>query len=152
MKQTIDPVKDPGGAPVSAAFGGVLGGVAGKSAAKSIDAARENTYWARQFKSEPYVERNLKYADYEPAYRFGWESYQRYEGRDFLDLYSELQRDWDAHRADSPLTWEKAKAASQAAWRRVENGQDLPLDPHPNAPRASPQGLRNQLDHGSGRR
>ncbi|MEO5763224.1 MAG: hypothetical protein ABIR28_13035 [Vicinamibacteria bacterium] len=121
MNKKTDTNKDPRMRVAGAAFGGVMDGVAENSAARSIDAAQEDKYWKEQFKDAPHVDHTLEYVDYEPAYRFGWESYHRYEGRQFADLNVELQRDWDAHRADSPLTWEKARAATEAAWRRVEH-------------------------------
>src|SRR5262245_56564427 len=93
----------PLGAVAGAVIGGAIGGAVGHSAAKSVDAAIENKHWEDAFKSVPYADRSLKYADYAPAYRFGWESYGRYEGRNFDDIQFELMHDWDAHRSDSPL-------------------------------------------------
>ena len=110
----------PVGVVAGAVVGAVVGGVVGKSAARSVDAAIENKYWQENFRNSSYIDPKLKYADYEPAYRFGWESYERHEGRRFEDLNAQLQREWDAHRADSPLTWEQAKAATRDAWHRVD--------------------------------
>jgi hypothetical protein len=126
----------PMGAATGAALGGVIGGAVGHSAAKSVDATMENNHWEEAFKSAPYADPSLKYADYAPAYRFGWESYDRYAGRNFDDIQFELMHDWDAHRSDSPLTWEKAKAATRDAWDRVGRfaRKDAATDGSPDRP------------------
>jgi hypothetical protein len=103
-----------------AAVGVVAGGVAGKGVAEAIDPTAEDEYWGENYSSTPYVTRGTAYGTYRPAYRYGWESFQRHPGRSFDEVESELQRDWDEYRGVSPLNWESAKEAVRDAWHRVE--------------------------------
>src|SRR5262245_54217835 len=64
----------PIGAAVGAVAGAVAGGYAGKEVAESIDPTLESAYWRENYASRPYTDRNMAYEDYEPAYRYGWES------------------------------------------------------------------------------
>jgi hypothetical protein len=122
----IGAVGGPVGAAVGAAVGAVAGGLAGKGVAEAIDPTVEDKYWGENYSSSPYVTRGTDYGTYQPAYRYGWESYSRYPGRSFDEVEPELQRDWDQHRGVSALTWENAKAATRDAWHRVERA--LPGD------------------------
>ena len=138
----------PVGAVAGAALGGALGSVAGRSAAKSVDAAVENRHWEQAFKTRPYVDPSLKYSDYEPAYRFGWESYERHAGREFNDIDVELMREWDSHRGESPLTWERAREATREAWERVGNHEDDATDRDPAKRKAYE--TNSTMDRGDG--
>ncbi|MEO8362467.1 MAG: hypothetical protein ABI672_20745, partial [Vicinamibacteria bacterium] len=66
------------------------------------------------------------YKTYQPAYKYGWESYPKYAGKKFNDVEPQLSRDWERNRAGSSLTWDKAKQATSDAWHRVERA--LPGD------------------------
>ncbi len=110
----------PVGVAVGAAVGAVAGGLAGKSVAEAIDPTVEEQYWSDNYRSRDYVPAGTDYHTYQPAYRYGWESFERYPGRSFDEVEPELQRGWDERRGDSALTWDKAKAATRDAWHRVE--------------------------------
>jgi hypothetical protein len=58
------------------------------------------------------------YADYEPAYRYGYElgTNEGYRGRDWAALEAEAHRDWEARH---PSTWERFKDAIRYAWGKV---------------------------------
>ena len=58
------------------------------------------------------------YADYEPAYRYGYElgTNERYRGRDWAVLEAEARRDWEVRH---PNTWERFKDAVRYGWNRV---------------------------------
>ena len=139
----------PVGALAGAAVGGILGSVAGRSAAKSVDAAVESRHWEQNFKTRPYVDPALKYEDYEPAFRFGWESVARHDGRDFNDIDVELMREWDAHRGESPLTWERAREASRDAWDRIHRGEGTAAAHAPNSKRKAYE-TNSTMDRGDG--
>src|SRR3954451_20602456 len=64
----------PVGAVVGAVVGGVAGGLAGKAVAEKIDPTAENAYWSENYRSRPYADKGRSYSDYQPAYRYGWES------------------------------------------------------------------------------
>lgn len=116
----------PAGTVVGAAVGAVAGGLAGKAAAERVNPTVEDAYWKDQYTKEPYYEAGRKYNDYAPAYRTGYEGYNRYSGKRFEDVESDLQRDYNAVKGDSALAWDKAKSATSAAWHRVERA--LPGD------------------------
>lgn len=119
-------VGGPVGAVVGAAIGGVAGGLAGKSVAEMVDPTVETAYWRDNYAARPYYETGRPYEHYEPAYRYGWESYDRYEGKRFGDVESDLERGWDKVKGQSSLAWDKAKHATRDAWDRVERA--LPGD------------------------
>jgi hypothetical protein len=116
----------PVGTVIGAAVGGVAGGLAGKAVAESVNPTVEDAYWRSNYETRPYVESGRKYDEYQPAYRYGWESYSRYPDRRFEDVESDLERDWDRAKGSSKLTWDKAKHATKDAWHRVERA--LPGD------------------------
>ena len=109
----------PVGAVVGAAVGAVAGGLAGKAVAEQIDPTVEGTYWRANYLNRPYVETGVSYDDYEPAYRYGWESVSKYPGRDFDTIESELEQNWSARRGKSSLSWTRARMAVRDAWNRI---------------------------------
>jgi uncharacterized protein (TIGR02271 family) len=62
--------------------------------------------------------RGVAYAEYEPAYRYGYElgTNERYRGRDWAALEAEARRDWEARH---PSTWERFKDAIRYSWDKV---------------------------------
>lgn len=63
------------------------------------------------------------YNDYEPAYKYGNEmrSSDKYRGRDWNDVESDLRSDWDTRYPGTAgaSTWEKMKAAVRHGWDRM---------------------------------
>jgi uncharacterized protein YjbJ (UPF0337 family) len=108
----------PVGTLVGAAVGGVAGALAGK-AAGGVDPEREDAYWQASYQGAPYVDRARDYQYYQPAYRFGWESYSRYGRRSFEEIDETLMREWDTRRGASLQTWSEARDAARDAWERV---------------------------------
>ena len=108
------------GAAVGAVVGGVVGGLAGKGAAEAIDPTVEDEYWRAHYSSRPYVASGSHYDTYQPAYRYGWESYNRFAGRPFDEVEAELQHGWEHSERGSTLTWDEARHATRDAWHRVE--------------------------------
>ena len=119
----------PVGTVVGAAVGAVVGGFAGKGIAEQIDPTVEDAYWRDNFMSRPYASGST-YDEYEPAYRYGWDSYSRYPGRRFDEVESDLSHDWDRAKGESKLTWDRAKVATRDAWNRVSDrvGRAIPGD------------------------
>jgi hypothetical protein len=114
-------VGGPVGGVVGGAIGAVAGGLAGKGVAEKIDPTVEGAYWRDNFRTRPYVGSDETFETYEPAYRYGWESRDRFQGRRFEDVEGDLGRDWDRIKGKSDLTWDRAKLATRDAWHRVEN-------------------------------
>jgi hypothetical protein len=109
-----------------AVIGGVAGGLAGKGIAESVHPTAEDEYWRDNYRGRDYVDQNLPYEAYRPAYRYGWESYAKYKGRKFDEVESDLERDWARARGKNQLSWDKARNAARDAWHRVEKA--LPGD------------------------
>ena len=116
----------PVGAAVGAVVGAVAGGYAGKGVAEMIDPTAENAYWRDNYRNETYVNRDLDYDQYEPAYRTGYTGYGKHAGKKWDDVENDLQRDYEQGKGSSSLTWNDAKHATKAAWHKVE--RTLPGD------------------------
>jgi uncharacterized protein YjbJ (UPF0337 family) len=115
------------GGPIGAAVGGVIGTVAGaaagKGAAEAVNPTVEDTYWKGEYAKRSYVRKGSPYDDYEPAYRYGWESASRpeYARRSFNDIEPELERNWTTYRGPRHTEWRDARLATQDAFDRVRN-------------------------------
>ena len=109
----------PVGAAIGAVVGGVAGGLGGKAFAEEIDPTVEAAYWQENYRSRDYINSDLGYETYEPAYRYGYESRSRSPIDDFTSAEPELQRDWEKHRGESKLDWQKARPATEDAWNRA---------------------------------
>lgn len=77
-------------------------------------------YWRQSYSASPYSRSGHSYEDYEPAYRYGTTSYDRYRGSRWEDAEGDLERGWESAKGSSRLTWEHAKHAVKDAWHRVE--------------------------------
>jgi hypothetical protein len=115
-------VVGPVGTVVGAAVGAIVGGLAGKGVAEAIDPTREMQYWRENYQARPYANNATAFDEYAPAYGYGVAAYEKYPGRSFDDVDSELSRDWDAARGKSTLDWDRARFASRDAWDRVNSG------------------------------
>lgn len=111
----------PAGTIAGALAGAVVGGLAGRGVAELIDPKVEEAYWRDNYTSRPYVTRGATFDDYGPAYRYGVDSYGRYEGREFDEVESDLSRDWQRAKGNSKLTWDNAKHATRDSWQRVSD-------------------------------
>jgi outer membrane protein with glycine zipper len=114
-------VAGPVGTLVGAAVGAVAGGLVGHGVAEGINPTVEDAYWRENYRSRPYVDANRGYDDYQPAYKYGWESRSQYAGKRFEDVESDLERGWDKARGASRQTWNEARNATRDAWHRVED-------------------------------
>jgi hypothetical protein len=77
-----------------------------------------NDYWRNNFSTRPYAA-GRNYADYEPAYKYGQEAYNRYPGRRYEDVENDLSSGWERAKGKSKLTWEEVKLAVKDAWHHV---------------------------------
>lgn len=120
-------VGGPVGAVVGSAVGAVVGGLAGKSAAEKINPTVEDEYWRENYAQRPYVEPEHQYEDYQPAYRTGYEAYERHSatGKTYDEVEPELQAEYEKNRPSTGLGWEKAKNATRDAWHKAEQSLKL---------------------------
>ena len=110
----------PVGAVIGGAIGAATGALAGQSAAEAVNPTVEDAYWSANYIQRDYAERNRPYADYRPAYQYGWESRARLGNRRFVDVEGDLEHGWDLVKGESRLTWTQAKRAASDAWHRLE--------------------------------
>ena len=109
----------PVGAAVGALAGAAVGALAGKGVANA-DPVEEDTYWRDNYASRPYVS-GASYDEFGPAYRYGVDSYSKYQGRSFDEVDADLSRDWGSIRGKSALDWERARPAARDAWQRLSD-------------------------------
>ncbi|MGE5835108.1 MAG: hypothetical protein ACM4AI_11555 [Acidobacteriota bacterium] len=82
----------------------------------------EDEYWRGAFRSRPYCASDTSYDDWRPAYRYGYESAVRHEGRAWDDrLEDELRTGWDRYpeRTSRDWSWQHVKDAVRDAWNRL---------------------------------
>jgi len=91
------------------------------STSEKVDSAIEDAYWKVNFSKQKYVKPRSQYTNYQPAYRLGYESRNRYPGKRYEEVETELQYDYENSKANAKLGWDKAKHAVRDAWHRVEN-------------------------------
>lgn len=117
-------VAGPVGAAVGAAVGAVLGGLAGKGVAEEVNPTEEVTYWRDNYASRPYYEKSTTFQEYEPAYRYGWESRGAHGNRTWMEVENDLSSGWNKAKGESNLGWDRAKHATRDAWERVSHVGD----------------------------
>lgn len=112
----------PIGALAGAAIGAVVGGLIGKGVAEGIDPTEESEFWRETHKDRPYYDQGFSYdTDYEPAYRYGWETRRHHHDKPFHEVEPHLQTNWNTAKGQSQLTWDHAKPAVKDAWHRIES-------------------------------
>ena len=86
----------------------------------------EDRYWRTNFGSRPYAATGGRdYDVYQPGYRYGYESAQRYEGRSWDDLEPDLARSWSSYEHRGASSWEQVKEAVRDAWDRVTGNRHV---------------------------
>lgn len=81
---------------------------------------QQNQYWSATYNSRPYYQTSLDYSNYEPAYRYGVETFNRNPGTKFEDLnQADLRDGWNQKGASANLTWENAQGAVRDAYTRM---------------------------------
>jgi uncharacterized protein (TIGR02271 family) len=72
----------------------------------------------RQHHTSTFASSGGAYADYEPAYRYGYTlgTEERYRGRDWSALESDARRDWEVSHTG---TWDRYKNAIRYGWEKV---------------------------------
>jgi uncharacterized protein (TIGR02271 family) len=115
----IGSMAGPVGTVIGAVVGAVAGGLAGKGVAEMIDPTGEDRHWQENYKTRPYYDPKVGYDEVAPAYKYGWESKTRHEGKTFEEAEPHLRQDWDRQRGESKLSWDRAKEPVRDAWSRV---------------------------------
>ena len=87
------------------------------------DWSRDQSWWRDNFRNRPYASADRRFEDYEPAYRYGYESVSRYRDKDWNDVEPDLRRGWDNYEARGDSTWDNMKDAVRDAWDNI-TGKD----------------------------
>ena len=85
----------------------------------------QKSYWRDNYPSSSYYSSSRNYTMYEPAYRYGYDLYNRNTGKMYNELnQEELQRGWDQVRNNSSLSWSDAELATRDAYNRMYNNRN----------------------------
>ena len=87
----------------------------------SSDWTTEDQYWRSNWSTRPYASADRSYDYYRPGYQYGYESANRYRGREWNDVESDLRSGWDRVENRGQSTWEHMKDAVRDAWNRVRH-------------------------------
>jgi len=90
-----------------------------RDAVGAQDWSSEETYWRGNFTTRPYVSADREFEYYRPGYRYGYESANRYRGRQWSDVESDLRSGWDRYEHRGQSAWDNVKDAVKDAWHRV---------------------------------
>lgn len=69
--------------------------------------------WQRRYGNTGYG-----YERYQPAYRYGYEAHNRYQGRNWSDVQTDLRSDWQRNHPNDK--WEDFKDSIQTGWERFK--------------------------------
>jgi hypothetical protein len=89
------------------------------SGAFSGDWKRDRGWWRENFRNRPYVVADRSFEDYEPGYRYAYDSYGMYKGRAFSDIEPELRTEWNRFEGRGRATWENVKDSVRDAWDKL---------------------------------
>lgn len=92
-------------------------GVTGRRMPSAFDC---NRHFADGFTRSRHFGSGREWTDYEPAYQYGFDSYERYRGRDFDEVQGELAQGWNTTHRGSRLGWNEAKDAVREGWHYLE--------------------------------
>jgi uncharacterized protein (TIGR02284 family) len=98
-----------------------------RQATAAIFPTGEIDYWERVYVEEPYYASGRALVDYLPAYELGWTSYGLY-GSDIDVADQRMANDWELRKRELGLSWDEARPATRAAWRRAENARSFITD------------------------
>ena len=110
------------GAVVGSAAGpaGTLAGAAVGAIAEQVNPTTYSTYFEKRFRDAPYYTAGTEWNDYEPAYRYGYDTFSDYRGHRFDEVAPELERKWNTVKGKSRLAWSDAKEAVRDGWHHLE--------------------------------
>ncbi len=85
-----------------------------------VDFDGELRFWRAHHRHHAFFRSGLDFRDYEPALKLGINVFLDGHGRTFDELREQLSEAYDRTRGDSPLDWNEASPAAEAAWRRMQ--------------------------------
>jgi len=102
------------GGPVGAAVGAGIGAITGSAAGAAIDYEAHEPEFRSEFESSP-LAASHKWDDVAPAYRYGWEHYDRpeYSGKSWSQVHTDLKKGWTGGGK-----WSDFEPHVKSAWER----------------------------------
>jgi hypothetical protein len=87
----------------------------------TLDWSTEESYWRNNYSTRPYIGNNRDFDYWSPAYRYGYDAAQRFQGHRWDEVETDLRTDWDRyeHRGNTRATWEQVKDAVRDGWDRI---------------------------------
>jgi uncharacterized protein (TIGR02271 family) len=87
---------------------------------ESLGADADEAYFRQHWQGN-YGSSGGRYEDYAPAYGYGSQMARsdKYRGRRWDEVESDLRSDWDTRHAGGASTWERFKAAVRHGWERI---------------------------------
>ena len=76
----------------------------------------DQAWWRENFRNRPYVTADRRFEDYEPGYRFAYQSQSRYRGKNFNEVEPSLRSDWNNYEGRGTSTWDHVKESVRDAW------------------------------------
>ena len=121
-------VAGPVGSMVGAAIGGIVGSKAGDSIAEAVNPTEYEDHFRKNYSTTEYYKSDRDWNDYQPAYKYGYDTYGQHRGRDLDSVEPELERDWNTRRGESRLAWSDARSAVRDGWHHIERRAPGDLD------------------------
>ena len=84
-----------------------------------LDWTSEEDYWRKNYSSRPYAGQNRDFDYWKPAYRYSYDSANRYQGRRWDEVESDLRTGWNNYEHRGTSTWEQIKDAVRDGWDRL---------------------------------
>jgi len=113
-------VAGPPGLVVGVVIGVAAGAVLGNRVAVAADPDDDVGHFKEIHESMPYFVDGMEWSDYEPAYRFGVDTYRTRGGQDFAAAEPALGARWLKVRGRSRLTWDQASGPVEHVWRDMD--------------------------------
>lgn len=121
-------VVGPVGTVVGAVAGGIVGAKAGDAIAEAVNPTEYERHFETTYRDAPNYAAGREWSDYQPAYKYGYDTYGEYRGQNFDDIEGDLERKWQDTRSDSGLQWNEARSAVRDGWHHIERAMPGDLD------------------------
>ncbi len=113
-------IAGPPGLVIGVVIGVAGGALVGNRMAVSADPNDNVGHFEEIYSKMAYYAPGMEWHDYEPAYRFGVQTWRTHGGQEFADSEPALGARWLKIRGRSRLTWDQARHAVMHVWRDME--------------------------------
>ena len=109
----------PVGSVIGTIVGGVAGALVGKEVAEQLNPSELSEQWQSIYRNSDYFDETVSYADYDEAFRYGYEARLRFVGSRWSEIEDELAAEWPVYsQGRSKLLWDRASRAAQDGFER----------------------------------